>query len=234
MNFKIKMFADGADIEEIRTLRQNPRVSGFTTNPTLLAKSGVSDYAGFAIESAKIAFPYPISFEVFSDDLDEMYEQAKKIYAWGENVYVKIPVTNTKGASTGSLISRLAKEGVSLNVTALMTVNQVKEVCSNLRSEVPSVVSVFAGRIADAGIDPMPVMSESLKITKNLDNCELLWASPREILNLIQAESVGCQIITMTPDLWKKMDNLGIRLDDFSLATVKMFYDDAVKSNLKI
>jgi transaldolase len=152
MNFKIKMFADGADIEEIRTLRQNPRVSGFTTNPTLLAKSGVSDSAGFAIESAKIAFPYPISFEVFSDDLDEMYEQAKKIYAWGENVYVKIPVTNTKGASTGSLISRLAKEGVSLNVTALMTVNQVKEVCSNLRSEVPSVVSVFAGRIADAGI----------------------------------------------------------------------------------
>ena len=234
MNFKIKMFADGADIEEILKLRQNPRVSGFTTNPTLLAKSGVLDYAGFAIESAKIAFPYPISFEVFSDDLDEMYEQAKKINTWGENVYVKIPVTNTKGASTGSLISKLAKEGVSLNVTALMTVNQVKEVCSNLRSEVPSVVSVFAGRIADAGIDPMPIMSESLKITNTLDNCELLWASPREILNLIQAESVGCQIITITPDLWKKMDNLGVDLDDFSLATVKLFYDVAVKSNLKI
>ncbi len=228
------MFADGADIEEIRKLRQNLKVSGFTTNPTLLAKSGVMDYPGFAKEAAEIAFPYPISFEVFSDDLEEMYEQAKKIYTWGKNVYVKIPVTNTKGISTGSLISKLADEGVSLNVTALMTVNQVKEVCSNLRSEVPSVVSVFAGRIADAGIDPIPVMSESLKITNNLDKCELLWASPREILNLIQAESVGCQIITMTPDLWKKMDNLGINLDDFSLATVKMFYDDAVKSNLKI
>jgi transaldolase len=234
MKFKIKMFADGADIEEIRKLRQNLKVSGFTTNPTLLAKSGVMDYPGFAKEAAKIAFPHPISFEVFSDDLEEMYEQAKKIYTWGENVYVKIPVTNTKGISTGSLISKLADEGVSLNVTALMTINQVEEVCSNLRSEVPSVVSVFAGRIADAGIDPIPVMSESLKITNKLDKCELLWASPREILNLIQAESVGCQIITMTPDLWKKMDNLGINLDDFSLATVKMFYDDAVKSNLKI
>lgn len=234
MNFKIKLFADGADIEEIRKLRQNPKVSGFTTNPTLLAKSGVMDYPGFAKEVAKIALPHPISFEVISDDLDEMYEQAKKIYTWGENVYVKIPVTNTKGLSTGSLISKLTQEGVSLNVTALMTVSQVKEVCSNLRSEVPSVVSVFAGRIADAGIDPIPVMNESLKITNKLDKCELLWASPREILNLIQAESVGCQIITMTPDLWKKMDNLGLKLDDISLATVKMFFDDAVKSNLKI
>jgi transaldolase len=167
MNFKIKMFADGADIEEIRKLRQNPKVSGFTTNPTLLAKSGVMDYPGFAKEAAKIAFPHPISFEVFSDDLEEMYEQAKKIYTWGENVYVKIPVTNTKGISTGSLISKLADEGVSLNVTALMTINQVKEVCSHLRSEVPSVVSVFAGRIADTGIDPMPIMRKCIKYTKN-------------------------------------------------------------------
>ena len=234
MNFKIKMFADGADIGEIQKLRQNPKVSGFTTNPTLLAKSGVVDYPAFAKEAARIAYPHPISFEVFSDDLDEMYDQAKKIYTWGENIYVKIPVTNTKGISTGPLVSKLANEGVALNVTALMTIKQVSEVCSNLRSDVPSVVSVFAGRIADAGIDPIPVMSESLGITNELEKCELLWASPREILNLIQAESVGCQIITMTPDLWKKMDNLGINLDEFSLATVKMFYDDAVKSNLKI
>jgi transaldolase len=228
------MFADGADIGEIQKLRQNPKVSGFTTNPTLLAKSGILDYPAFAKEAARIAYPHPISFEVFSDDLDEMYQQAKKIYSWGENIYVKIPVTNTKGISTGSLISKLAKEGVALNVTAIMTIRQVSEVCSKLRSDVPSVVSVFAGRIADAGIDPIPVMSESLEFTNELEKCELLWASPREILNLIQAESVGCQIITMTPDLWKKIDNLGINLDDFSLATVKMFYDDAVKANLKI
>ena len=234
LNFKIKMFADGADIEEIRKLRQNPKVSGFTTNPTLLAKSGVSDYPTFAKEAAKIAHPHPISFEVFSDDLDEMYEQAKKINTWGENIYVKIPVTNTKGASTGDLISTLAKEGVALNVTAIMTIKQVNEVCLNLKSDVPSLVSVFAGRIADAGIDPIPVMKESLVITSKLEKCELLWASPREILNLIQAEKVGCQIITMTSDLWKKMSNLGVKLEEISLATVKMFYDDAIKSNLKI
>ena len=234
LNFKIKMFADGADLEEIRKLRQNPKVLGFTTNPTLLAKSGVLDYPVFAKEAAKIAHPHPISFEVFSDDLDEMYEQAKKIYTWGQNVYVKIPVTNTKGTSTGSLISQLAKEGVALNVTALMTIKQVNEVCSNLRSDVPSVVSVFAGRIADAGIDPIPVMNESLVITSKLEKCELLWASPREILNLIQAEKVGCQIITMTSDLWEKTANLGINLEEFSLATVKMFFDDAINSNLKI
>jgi transaldolase len=234
LNFKIKMFADGADIEEIRKLRQNPKVSGFTTNPTLLAKSGVLDYPAFAKEAAKIAHPHPISFEVISDDLDEMYEQAKKIYTWGQNVYVKIPVTNTKGTSTGSLISQLAKEGVALNVTALMTIKQVNEVCSNLKSDVPSVVSVFAGRIADAGIDPIPVMNESLVVTSKLEKCELLWASPREILNIIQAEKVGCQIITMTSDLWKKTANLGINLEEFSLSTVKMFYNDAINSNLKI
>ena len=234
LNFKIKMFVDGADIEEIRKLRQNTKVSGFTTNPTLLAKSGVLDYPAFAKEAAKIAHPHPISFEVISDDLDEMFEQAKKIYSWGQNVYVKIPVTNTKGTSTGSLISQLAKEGVALNVTALMTIKQVNEVCSNLKSDVPSVVSVFAGRIADAGIDPIPVMNESLVITSKLEKCELLWASPREILNLIQAEKVGCQIITMTSDLWKKTANLGINLEEFSLSTVKMFYNDAINSNLKI
>ena len=231
---KIKIFADGADFSGIVNYNKKKFIKGLTTNPSLMKKSGVKNYTAFAKKILKIVNKKPISFEVFSDEFEGMYNQAKKIASWGNNVYVKIPVTNTKGISTGSLISKLADEGVSLNVTALMTVNQVKEVCSNLRSEVPSVVSVFAGRVADAGLDPIPVMSESLKITNKLDKCELLWASPREILNLIQAESVGCQIITMTPDLWKKMDNLGINLDDFSLATVKMFYDDAVKSNLKI
>jgi transaldolase len=234
MEFKIKMFADGADLEEIRFLRQNPKVSGFTTNPTLLAKSGVSNYPRFARDASNLVNPYPISFEVFSDDLGEMYEQAKKINSWGDNIYVKIPVTNTKGLSTGPLISKLSKEGIALNITAVMTLGQVKEVCDSLEPGVPSVVSVFAGRIADTGIDPIPVMQESLKITSNLDKCELLWASPREILNLIQADSIGCQIITMTSDLWKKMENVGLSLDTFSLDTVKMFYDDALKSKLYI
>jgi transaldolase len=234
MTFKIKMFADGADLDQIRKLRLNSNVSGFTTNPTLLAKSGVKDYSEFAREAINIASPLPISFEVISDDMEEMYEQAKKIYSWGENVYVKIPVTNTKGISTTPLISKLANEGVALNVTAIMTIKQVKEVCANLVSDVPSVVSVFAGRIADTGIDPIPVMKESLETVSQLKKCELLWASPREILNLIQAESIGCHIITMTTDLWNKIENIGISLEEFSLATVKMFYDDAVKSKLSI
>ena len=234
MNFKIKMFADGADIGEIRKLRQNPSVSGFTTNPTLLAKSGVLDYSEFAMEASKIANPHPISFEVISDNLDEMYVQAKKIYSWGENVYVKIPVTNTKGISTNPIISKLTNEGIKVNVTALFTVKQVKDVCDHLNSNVPSVVSVFAGRIADSGIDPIPLMEEALQITKSVSKCELLWASPREILNLIQAENIGCDIITMTPELWKKIDHLDKDLDHFSIETVEMFYRDAINSNLKI
>lgn len=234
MAFKIKMFADGADLDEIRKLRLNSKVSGFTTNPTLLAKSGVRDYSEFAREAIKIASRLPISFEVISDEMGEMYDQAKKIHSWGDNVYVKIPVTNTKGISTTPLISKLAKEGVALNVTAVMTIKQVKEVCANLDSEVPSVVSIFAGRIADTGIDPIPLMKESLEIVSQLKRSELLWASPREILNLIQAESIGCHIITMTTELWNKIDNIGSNLEEFSLATVKMFYDDAIKSKLRI
>lgn len=234
MEFKIKMFADGADINEIRRLRQNSKVSGFTTNPTLIAKSGILNYQDFAKEAAMVANPYPISFEVISDDLDEMYEQAKVIHTWGENIYVKIPITNTKGISTGPLISRLSQEGVQVNITALMTSEQVSKICSNLFQGANSIVSVFAGRIADTGIDPISIMQDSLKVTSQIKNCELLWASPREILNLIQAEHIGCQIITMTPDLWKKMDYLNTNLNDFSLKTVKMFYEDAKTANLKI
>jgi transaldolase len=234
LNFKIKMFADGADIEEIRKLRQNPKVLGFTTNPTLLAKSGVLDYPAFAKEAAKIAHPHPISFEVISDDLDEMYEQAKKIYTWGQNVYVKIPVTNTKGISTGSLISQLAKEGVALNVTALMTIEQVNVVCSNLKSDVPSVVSVFAGRIADAGIDPIPVMNDCLNLMSHNSKSELIWASPRELLNIIQADEIGCHIITATNDILNKTKLIGKDLSEYSLETVKMFYDDAKSAGYSI
>ena len=234
IDLKIQIYADGADLEEMILLNRDPLISGLTTNPTLMRRAGIDSYETFAKAVLEHVTVKPISFEVFSDDLDEMYEQSKKINTWGGNIYVKIPVINTKGASTGTLISTLAKEGVALNVTAIMTIKQVDEVCSYLRSDVPSVVSVFAGRIADAGIEPVPVMSESLVITSRLEKCELLWASPREILNLIQAEKVGCQIITMTSDLWKKIDNLGIKLEDFSLATVKMFYNDAIKSNLKI
>jgi transaldolase len=234
MDFRIKMFADGADIAEISILKMNPQVTGFTTNPTLMAKAGVKDYRSFAIEVAKLVNPLPISFEVISDDLDEMYKQANIIKSWGNNIYVKIPVTNTKGISTANLISELSKQKISLNVTAIMNVKQVELVCSNLSPDTPSIISVFAGRIADTGKDPLPVMKDSLLITSQVARCELLWASPREILNLVQAESIGCQIITMTTELWKKFDNLGRDLDELSLATINMFYNDAVNSNLTI
>lgn len=234
MNFKIKMFADGADLDEIRKFRQNPLVSGFTTNPTLVAKSGVLDYSDFAKEASRITNPYPISFEVISDDLDEMYLQAKKINLWGENIYVKIPITNTKGISTHPIISKLVNEGIKLNVTAIFTLEQVEEVCSKINPNVPSIISIFAGRIADTGIDPTTTMKEALQLTRSIPNCQLLWASPREILNLIQAENIGCDIITMTTDLWNKMNNLGKSLEMFSIETVEMFYRDAIASNLKI
>ena len=234
MSFQIKLYADGADLAEIELLRKNPKVSGFTTNPTLLSKSGITDYEKFAKDAASMVYPYPISFEVITDDLEEMYIQAKILHSWGTNIFVKIPVTNTGGVFTGGIISRLANEGIPINVTAVFTLNQVEDICLNLNPQTPSVVSIFAGRIADTGIDPLPIMSEALKITQKVNQCELLWASPREILNLIQAESVGCQIITMTTDLWKKVDSLGKNLNEFSIETVKMFYDDARKSNLAI
>ena len=234
MQFNIKMFADGANIEEIRTLRKNELVSGFTTNPTLMAKSGIKNYESFAKEAAQVCHPYSISFEVFSDDLNEMVNQAKKISKWAENIFVKIPVTNTKKEFTGSVISELANSGVKLNITAIMSVEQVKLVCEKLNRSIESIISVFAGRIADAGVDPVGIMAESLKVTKSLENAKLLWASPREIYNLIQANEIGCDIITMTPDLWKKMKIIGTNLEDYSLATVKMFYEDGLKSGLSI
>jgi transaldolase len=228
------MFADGAEISEILSLRQNPKVSGFTTNPTLLAKSGVTNYIEFIEKTAHIANPLPISFEVISDDINEMYNQAKRISSLGNNIYVKIPITNSKGVSTSPIIYRLSNEGVNLNITAILTVQQVTEVCLKLNPTTPSIVSVFAGRIADTGNDPIPIMKESLKIVSKLEKSELLWASPREILNVVQAQDIGCHIITMTTALWDKLEILGSSLEKISLDTVRMFYNDAVKSNLQI
>jgi transaldolase len=224
---RIKIFADGADREGILEMYRNPLVAGFTTNPTLMRKAGINDYSAFAKSVLAEIRDRPISFEVFADEFSEMERQALEIRSWGANVYVKIPVTNTKREPAYALIKRLAESGVQLNVTALMTLDQVKAVSQALKDGAPSVVSVFAGRIADTGIDPMPVMSEALSILKVAPRAELLWASPREVLNIYQADDVGCHIITATNDLIKKLSLAGKDLADYSLETVKMFYDDA-------
>lgn len=234
MEISIKMFADGADLRAIQDFSQNPRVSGFTTNPTLMRKAGVTDYVAFAREARMLVDPLPISFETFSDDLITMREQALIISSWGPNVYVKVPVTNTRGESTTSIIRDLSLDGVKVNVTAVMTVDQVHSVAEALNTTTPSVVSVFAGRIADAGMDPIPTMAESKRILANLPNVELLWASPREILNVVQASNCGCDIITMTSELWAKVSNLGKDLAAISLDTVKMFHRDAALSEFSL
>lgn len=228
------MFADGADIKTIQKLNENPLVSGFTTNPTLMSKAGITDYEKFAKEALEEVKVKPISLEVFADQIDEMRRQALKISSWGENVYVKIPVTNTKGEATSALIKDLTHEGIKLNVTAVFSQIQVTEVINALEGGAPSVLSVFAGRIADAGVDPVPLMKKYAENVSTHPQIELLWASPREILNLIQAEESGCSIITMTSDLWGKLNNLGKNLDEFSLDTVKMFYNDAINSGFKL
>lgn len=234
MEFKIKMFADGADLQQIERFALDPLVEGFTTNPTLMRKSGIEDYVGFSRQALEIVSPKPISFEVFSDNLEEMADQARSISAWGSNVYVKIPISNTLGISTNQIISQLSSEGIQLNVTALTTVAQVAEVMKALTTSIPTVVSVFAGRIADTGLDPIPLMAEAKRLTANNGDVELLWASPREVINLVQAEQIGCDIITMTSDLWKKIPGLGKDLSQLSLETVRMFFDDAVASKYSI
>lgn len=226
-SLRIKIFADGADRKGILEMYGNPLVSGFTTNPTLMRKAGISDYRSFAKSILAEIRDRPISFEVFADEFAEMERQALEIKSWGENVYVKIPVTNTKREPAYELIKRLSSAGVQLNVTALMKLEQVRAVGDALRNGAPSVVSVFAGRIADTGVDPMPVMAEALSILKPAKHAELLWASPREVLNVYQAAEVGCHIITATNDLIKKLELRGKDLADYSLDTVKMFYDDA-------
>jgi len=232
--FRIKLYADGADLNGMIEEYKKGIAGGFTTNPTLMKKAGVKSYEEFAKAALKAIPDLPLSFEVFSDDLHGMEREARKIGSWGNNVYIKIPVTNTKGESTASLIKKLSHEGLKLNVTAILTVDQVKTVAKALSPTTPSIVSVFAGRIADTGVDPMPIMKESVKILKSNPKAELLWASTRELLNLIQAESCGCHIITITNDILKKVPLVGKDLNQLSLETVQMFYTDAQSAGYRI
>jgi transaldolase len=231
---RIHLYADGADVRDMAAARDSGIVKGFTTNPTLMKKSGVTDYAAFAREALDAVGGLPISFEVFADEFDEMERQAKLISAWGDSVYVKIPITNTKGESSIPLIRRLSAGGVKINITAILTLEQVREVIDALHPETPAVVSVFAGRIADTGVDPVPLMSEAAKICAEKPKAELLWASPRELLNIFQAEECGCRIITVTADILKKLSMVGKSLDELSLDTVKMFYNDASAAGYKL
>lgn len=233
-NLKIAIYADGADVRDMVAARDAGLVKGFTTNPTLMRKVGITDYEAFAKEALQATAGMPISFEVFADDFDEMERQAKLIATWGDAVFVKIPITNTKGESSIPLIRRLSAAGVKLNVTAILTLQQVREVVDALDANVPAIVSVFAGRIADTGRDPVPLMAEAAKICSEKPKAELLWASPRELLNIFQAEEVGCRIITVTSDILKKLAMVGKSLDELSLDTVKMFYNDATAAGFKL
>lgn len=226
-NLKIKLFADGADLDGIMEMYANPMIQGFTTNPTLMRQVGVEDYEAFGKSVLEKITDRPVSLEVFADEFDEMERQALKIASWGPNVNVKIPITNTKGDSAAALIERLSAQGVIVNVTAIMTLEQVQAVADALSADTPAIVSVFAGRIADTGVDPIPHMAKALEILKAKPKAELLWASPREFLNLFQANDVGCHIITMTNNLLAKLGGTGKDLDQFSLETVQMFYRDA-------
>lgn len=226
-DLNIKIFADGADLSGISDLAGDPLIAGFTTNPTLMRQSGIADYEHFAHSILGIVRDRPVSFEVFSDDEHEMERQARLIASWASNVYVKIPVTNTTGVRSDKLIRRLTEGGVKLNVTALMTLKQVAWVTEALTGTTSAIVSVFAGRIADTGRDPIPLMSAALHIVELVPGVELLWASPREILNIVQADSIGCHIITVTHDLLKKLPSVGRDLESFSLDTVRMFHEDA-------
>ena len=227
MELKVKIFADGAEKTGILEMYNNPLISGFTTNPTLMRKAGVKNYKEFALEILAHIKDKPISFEVFSDEFDEMKNQALKISSWGKNVYIKIPVTNTRTDSSYELVESLSEQGVKINVTAMFTVEQVKAVLPALKNSPGSYISVFAGRIADAGIDPVPIMQESLSLLAEYPKIELIWASPRELYNVVQANEIGCHIITATNDILKKLPSLGKDLTEFSLDTVKMFYNDA-------
>lgn len=233
---KIKIFCDGATLPALLEMYKSPRISGFTTNPTLMRKAGITNYQKFAIEVLEHIPDRPISFEVFADEFPEMRRQALMIAQWGENVYVKVPITNTRGASSLPLVQELSRAGVKLNVTALCTLEQVKATAETLRGGAPSVISVFAGRIADTGVDPVPLMAAGLEYCRKLggDSVELLWASPRELLNIVQAEQVGCHIITVTPDLLKKLELIGKDLAEYSLETVKMFYTDATAAGFRL
>ena len=233
-DLNVKMFADGADMDGILQMYQKPYIKGFTTNPTLMRKAGISDYEAFAHALLAKVSDRPISFEVFADDFPEMERQARLIAAWGDNVYVKIPVTNTRREPSDALVRRLSHEGVKLNVTALMTPAQVRAIFECLEGGAPAYISVFAGRIADTGRDPLPIMTECLEILSGARGIELIWASCRELLNVFQADAIGCDIITVTNDILGKLKLVGKDLDEFSLDTVKMFHDDGAKAGFKL
>jgi transaldolase len=230
----IKIYADGADKAGMLKMYRTAYIRGFTTNPTLMRKANVADYEGFAKEILGLIPDRPISFEVFSDDFAEMEWQARRIAEWGDNVYIKIPVTNSYRQPATALIHRLAAMGIKLNITAVFTLQQVEEVSAAIGGRVPAVVSVFAGRIADTGVDPVPLMTAAKAIVRRYEGTELLWASPREVLNIVQADEIGCDIITVTHDILAKLDQLGKDLGQFSLETVRMFRDDAVKAGFSI
>ena len=230
----VKIFADGADLDAILALAADKRIAGFTTNPTLMWKAGLTDYEEFAKRLLERITTHPISFEVFADDAAEMRRQARLISSWGENVYVKIPVTTTHGESMAPLVRELSESGVKVNVTALFTTAQVELITGAVRDGAPSYLSVFAGRIADAGIDPVPIVARAVNVAADAARAELIWASPREILNVVQADEIGCHIITVTHELLPKLDSLGKDLDQFSLETVRMFHRDAVAAGFKL
>jgi transaldolase len=233
-NLRVKIFADGADKSGMLDMYAKPYIKGFTTNPTLMRKAGINDFEAFARDILETIPDRPLSIEVFADEFDEMERQAERISTWGPNVYVKIPVTNTCGESSAPLIKRLAARSIKLNVTALMTTEQVREVTSALKNGAPSYISVFAGRIADTGCDPLPLMTEALAIMAPHEQLELIWASPRELLNIFHADSIGCHIITVTNDILAKLALVGKDLTEYSLDTVKMFHSDALRAGYSI
>lgn len=233
LNLRTKIFADGADLNWIFEMYNKPYIQGFTTNPTLMCKAGITDYKSFACNLLKTIVDKPVSFEVFSDDFSEMERQAKEIATWGNNVYVKIPVTNTLGKSSYDLIHKLSYEGIKINVTAVMTHDQFHLMYHALRGGAPSFISVFAGRVADTGVDPKPIISKCLNELKDL-NTQVIWASPREILNIFQANEIGCHIITLTEGIIQKLNLIGKDLNELSCDTVKMFFDDGKRAGFKL
>jgi transaldolase len=233
-DLSIKIFADGADLQSMVALARRPHIKGLTTNPTLMRQAGISDYKAFAADVLAAIDDKPISFEVFADDPTEIVRQARLIASWADNVYVKVPVTTTDGTSTNPMITELSGEGVKLNVTALMTPRQVESVVSALEPDVPAIISVFAGRVADTGRDPVPLMCECVDLLAQHESIELIWASPRELLNIFQADAIGCDIITVTTDLLNKLELVGKDLDTFSLETVQMFYRDATIAGFQL
>ena len=233
-DLRVQIFADGADKAGMLEMYAKPYIKGLTTNPTLMKKAGITDYRAFCKDILTHISDKPLSFEVFSDDFAEMERQAMEIASWGDNVYVKIPVTNTKQETCYALVKKLGQQKVKMNVTAIMTMTQVRDVVAALDPTVPSYVSVFAGRIADTGRDPVPMMAAAVEMLRVAPAAELIWASPRELLNIFQADEVGCQVITVTNDLLKKLSLVGYELNDYSLDTVKMFYNDAVDVGFRL